>query len=105
MSRRRPDGCGEGIYLVSVPTLWATVIGAVCHAWIFLAIWWFVYAVAMSWILAYHFARMPKRKSKSKKFISLLDELGVSSKDGWYDAQWQKDYLNAMKEIDKEVSR
>jgi hypothetical protein len=105
MRTKRVDGCGEGIYLVSVPTLWATVIGACCHAWIFLAIWWFVYAVAMSWILAYHFARLPKRKAKSEKMISLLDELGVSSKDDWYDAKWQEDYLKAYRNINAILNR
>ena len=68
-------------------------------------VWWFVYAVAMSWILAYHFAHLPKRKAKSEKMISLLDELGVSSKDDWYDAKWQEDYLKAYRNINAMLNR
>jgi hypothetical protein len=99
------DELGEQIYLISVPTFWATIIGIICHSWLFLGIWWAIFVSLLIFILVVHMKHIRQNRKNylietKGDMTSLLDELELPSDDEWYDAQWQSDYLNAMKELE-----
>jgi hypothetical protein len=83
----------EPLYLISVPTLWASVIAMACHSWMFLAIWWAVYLPIVGLLVLINMRSTLRKVIMPTRYR--IDE--------WQDEEWWDDYENAVKQLDREI--